>query len=59
MGKLNHKSFRITYNTSEKSKVYDNMYRLYVIDKVKKGKDAVLKGKTICIENLKKEVLKW
>lgn len=59
MGKLNHKSFRITSNTSEKSKVDENMYRLYVIDKVKKGKDAVLRSKTISIGNLKKEVLKW
>lgn len=37
----------------------DIMYRLYVIDKVKKSQEAVKNGKTITIEELKKEVLSW
>jgi hypothetical protein len=32
------------------------MYRLYVIDKIHKGKDAVGEGKTISIQYLEKEV---
>ncbi|GAG33567.1 unnamed protein product, partial [marine sediment metagenome] len=31
------------------------MYRLYVIDKVRKGKEAVEQGDTISIEELKRE----
>lgn len=35
------------------------MYRLYVIDKVRKGKEAVEKGETISEENLKREIESW
>lgn len=37
----------------------DIMYRLYVIDKVKKGKDAVSRGETVSIEELLEEMGKW
>jgi hypothetical protein len=35
------------------------MYRLYVIDKVRKGREAVEKNKTISSENLKREIESW
>ena len=35
------------------------MYRLYVIDKVKKSRDAVERGETVAIEELKKEIESW
>jgi hypothetical protein len=35
------------------------MYRLYVIEKVRKGQEAIEQGKVISVENLKKEILKW
>ena len=35
------------------------MYRLYVIDKVRKGQEAVEKGEVISIEDLKKEMESW
>lgn len=35
------------------------MYRLYVIDKVMKGRDAVEKGETISAEDLKREIESW
>ena len=35
------------------------MYRLYVIDKVRKGKEAVKRGETITIEDLRKEIESW
>jgi predicted transcriptional regulator len=35
------------------------MYRLYVIDKVKKGRDAIERGETVAIEELKKEIESW
>ncbi len=37
----------------------DIMYRLYVIEKVRKGQDAVRQGQTISIEEMKKEVSSW
>lgn len=39
--------------------IEDMMYRLYVIDKINRGRTAVKKGKTITIEELKREVQSW
>ena len=35
------------------------MYKLYVIDKVMKGRAAVEKGETISAEDLKREIESW
>jgi hypothetical protein len=35
------------------------MYRLYVIDKIRKDRDASAKGNTISIDALKKEIEQW
>ena len=35
------------------------MYRLYVIDKVNRSQEAVQNGKTITVDDLKKEVQSW
>jgi hypothetical protein len=35
------------------------MYKLYVIDKVMKGRDAVEKGKTTSTDDLKREIESW
>ena len=43
----------------ESADIDEIMYRLYVIDKIKKGQDAVAQGKTISIEDLKKEMKSW
>lgn len=43
----------------ESADIDDIMYRLYVIDKIKKGQDAVKEGRTISVESLKEEVKSW
>jgi len=43
----------------ESASIDDIMYELYVIDKVKKGKEAAERGDTIPIEELKKEMQSW
>ena len=43
----------------ESASIDDIMYELYVIDKVKKGRDAGERGETITIEELKKEIQSW
>ena len=43
----------------ESADIDDIMYRLYVIDKIKKGQDAVKEGKIISIESLKEEMKSW
>jgi hypothetical protein len=37
----------------------DIMYRLYVIDKVRKGREAVERGEIVSVEDLKKEMETW
>jgi len=43
----------------ESADIDEIMYRLYVIDKVRKGEEAVKEGNTISVENLKKEIESW
>jgi predicted transcriptional regulator len=43
----------------ESATIDDIMYRLYVIDKIRKGKDAVRRGETVTIDELKKEIRSW
>ena len=35
------------------------MYRLYVLDKIRKGKDAAEQGRTISHEDLEREIETW
>jgi len=35
------------------------MYRLYVLDKVRKGQEAVKEGKTLTSEELQREIDSW
>ena len=44
---------------SENAKIDDIMYRLYVIDKIKKGREAIRDGKYISVELLKEEIKSW
>lgn len=43
----------------ESANIDDIMYALYVIDKVKKGREAAERGDTISVQELKKEMLSW
>lgn len=43
----------------ESATVDDIMYRLYVIDKVRKGKEAIERGETGSIDEIKKEMDTW
>ena len=35
------------------------MYRLYVLDKIRKGQEAVEQGRTLTSEELKREIDSW
>ncbi len=35
------------------------MYRIYVIDKIKKGQEAIKDGKSISVASLKEEIKSW
>jgi predicted transcriptional regulator len=35
------------------------MYRLYVLDKIRKGREAVEQGRTVSSEELRREIDSW
>jgi len=43
----------------ETATIDDIMYELFVVDKVKKGREAVERGESITIEELKREMQSW
>jgi predicted transcriptional regulator len=43
----------------ESANIDDIMYRLYVIDKVRKGRVAAKEGKTLTTEELRNEIQTW
>ena len=59
MDTLKQESIKAISKLPEDSTIDDLMYRLYVIDKIKKGEEAAINGKILTLEELKKEVKKW
>ena len=43
----------------DSASIDDIMYRLYVVAKVRKGREAVQHGDTVTIEDLKREIESW
>jgi hypothetical protein len=44
---------------SDAATMEEIMYRLYVLDKISKGRDAVRQGKVVTVDELKKEMRQW
>ena len=59
METLKHEAINAISRLPESASIDDIMYELYVIDKVKKGKEAAVRGETISIEDLKREMQSW
>lgn len=59
METLKQKALNAISKLPDTADIEDIMYRLYVIDKVKKGKEAVEQGKVISVEELKRELNAW
>ncbi len=59
METLKQEAIRVISKLPDTANIDDIMYELYVIDKVKKGKEAAERGDTISIEDLKKEMQTW
>lgn len=59
MENLKQEALNVISKMPETADIDDIMYRLYVIDKIRKGKDAVGKGDTVSVEQLKKEMESW
>ena len=59
MDTLKQESLKAISSLPDDSNIDDLMYRLYVIDKVRKGEEAAIKGNLLTLEELKKESKKW
>jgi len=59
MNTLKQEALTAISQLPETADVDTMMYRLYVIDKVMKGRKAVEKGEIISTEDLKREIESW
>jgi len=59
METLKQEALNVISKLPDTADIDEIMYRLYVIDKVRKGRVAVQQGDTISLEDLKKEVESW
>lgn len=59
METLKQEALKVISKLPDTANIDDIMYELYVIDKVKKGREAAQRGETISIEELKREMQTW
>ena len=59
MESLKQEALNVISKMTDTAEIDDIMYRLYVIDKVRKGREAVKRGEVVSIEDLKKEIELW
>ena len=59
MESLKQEALNVISKMPDTAEIDDIMYRLYVIDKVRKGRDAVQRGEIVSIEDLKEEIESW
>ncbi|MBT9538066.1 MAG: hypothetical protein IVZ94_08035 [Nitrospirae bacterium] len=59
METLKQEAIKTISKLPETATIDDIMYELFVVDKVKKGRDAVERGESITIEELKREMQSW
>jgi hypothetical protein len=59
MESLKQEAIKVISRMPESAEIDDIMYRLYVIDKVRKGREAVREGRTVAMDELKREVESW
>ncbi len=59
METLREETINVISKLPDSASIDDIMYRLYVIDKVRKGREASKLGDNISIEDLKGEIESW
>lgn len=59
MDTLKQEAIRVISKLPESASIDDIMYELYVVDKVKKGREAVERGESVTSEDLKREMQSW
>ncbi len=59
METLREEAINVISKLPDSASIDDIMYRLYVIDKVRKGREAIKQGDSISIKELKGEMETW
>lgn len=59
MQSVKEEAIKVISSMPEPVDIDEIMYRLYVIDKIRKGRDAAEKGDKITIDALKKKIEQW
>jgi len=59
MGSLKQEALNAISKMPDTVNIDEIMYRLYVIDKVRKGREAVWQGNVLSVEELKEEMKSW
>ena len=59
MDSLKKEAMNAISKMPETADIDDIMYRLYVIDKVRKGREAVQQGKVISVDELREQIKSW
>ena len=59
METLREEAINVISKLPDSASIDDIMYRLYVIDKVRKGREAIKQGVSISIKELKGEMETW
>ena len=59
METLREEAINVISKLPDSASIDDIMYRLYVIDKVRKGREAIKQGDSISIDELKGEMESW
>jgi hypothetical protein len=59
MKSLKNEALAAISTLPDDSSIDDIMYRIYVIDKIKKGQEAAAGNKVITIEEIEKEIQTW
>ena len=59
MESLKQEALNVISKMPDTAEIDDIMYRLYVIDKVRKGREAVKRGEVLSVDDLKNEIGSW
>ena len=59
MEALKKEAINVISKMPDTAEIDDIMYWLYVIDKIRKGREAVRQGDTVSAEELQKEIESW
>ena len=59
MESLKQEALNVISKMPDTAEIDDIIYQLYVIVKVRKGREAVQRGEVVSIEDLKKEIESW